>query len=145
MTIRSIAQEAADHFEIASRDDGSRYVKTRDERPDWLHDLIQDAHDGMLPDDWRYLMICDALDALAGLDDDAGEGQAEQAIEEIGAPVYTRDLLAWLGSHNDRMSYADEALREGVARDIAGAMTVGYLTEQSIVGARVLAFILAHA
>jgi hypothetical protein len=51
----------------------------------------------MMPDDWRYEFIQDALAAI------------EDGIDLDGLYPYTADRLNWLASHLDRPGYCDEA------------------------------------
>ena len=64
-TIESLAREAYDCFETAKREDDSSYIRLKDERPAWVYNLVYVAHNGMLPDDWRYQAIHDALEHIA--------------------------------------------------------------------------------
>ena len=61
----------------------------------------------MLPDDYRYKFILDALEIIANSDQ-----EAELDYPEIEADIYTGDLTAWLHSRNDRVCYLTEALEE---------------------------------
>src|SRR5205814_868731 len=60
------------------------------------------AHGGMMPDDWKYEFIQDALGALA-------DGADEDRLDLDGLYPYTADRLRWLASHLDRPAYCDEA------------------------------------
>ncbi len=124
-TIHELAKEAYASFERAERADasGTYYtrVRTRDDAPKWVSDLVHEAHGAMLPDDWRYDCICEALGAIdeagadADTDDLAGEfADTDDLAGEFadGVDVYTSDLLTWLGSHGWRTGYCDDAARE---------------------------------
>lgn len=110
MKLSELAAGAVGYFVTDKRDDGTEFVKTADDAPEWLRDLIQDAHAHMFPDDWRYQAIRDVLYSLAEYDfetaDDAREGDGE--ILDGLVDLYTHDLTAWLHSRNDRMQYVDE-------------------------------------
>ena len=77
MTIQKTAADAASYFETALRADGANiagdsntvYVRLKDGAPEWVTDLVHDAHGDMLPDDWRYSVIQDALETIADSDD----------------------------------------------------------------------------
>src|SRR6266516_1712460 len=108
-TLESLAREAAGWFETAERPDGESFTRTKDGTPEWVTDLVREAHgDDFLPDDWRYATISDALNFLAddGDPDDAGEF-ADQAVD-----VYTGARFAWLASNLNRAGYVDEAVAE---------------------------------
>lgn len=132
-TIEELAAEAAGYFETAERADGSSFVRTKDNRPDWLTELIYEAHGDLLPDDWRYACISAALDFIEeGCDPD--DGPSEFADGHVD--VYTHARLAWLSSNLTRPGYVDEARSEGLTSsetDIVEAIGVGqYLEAQEV-------------
>lgn len=103
-------------FEKRSRDNGETFVALRDGSPQWMKDLMHEAHDDMLPDDTRYAMIDECVDALTEYDD------WEDCTHEIAdglVDVYNSDLTKWLASHNLRAYYIDEAQREGLISEDA--------------------------
>ena len=106
-TLEQLAQEMLDQFELATRKDGSRFYRLKEGRPDWMQDVCREAHDHgeMMPDDFRYEFIYDALVLLAA-GDEHGEG--------IESHVYNRDLLRWVSSHAQRPGYCDEAMNQGL-------------------------------
>jgi len=106
-TVNELAREALEWFEIGTRDNGEKFVKTKDGRPEWLEALIFNAHGDMSLDDYRYKFIKDALQYIS----DQDEG-ADLDYPEIEADIYTGDLTAWLNSRNDRVYYLTEALEE---------------------------------
>lgn len=69
MTTQSRAQELSSAFERKTRDDGSEFVCLKDGSPAWMTSIVQHAHGGMFPDDWRYALIERAADAIAENDD----------------------------------------------------------------------------
>ena len=108
--VRARAAVAAAWFETAERDGGDEYVRLRAGRPDWVRDLVQHAHGDLLPDDWRYRTISDALEFIAESDDDPREREHEFADATVD--VYTGARLAWLGSHLSRPGYCDDAVED---------------------------------
>jgi hypothetical protein len=139
--VAKLAREAGECFERAQRPDGGEYVRVRDGSPAWVTDLVRAAHDdaGMLPDDWRFRTIEEALDAIAeaveyGTDlEDAGGEFAD------GTSVYTSDLLAWLGSHLSRIGYVDSARDEfGTRESITDDISMGQYMERREVYGQVL-------
>ncbi len=110
-TIHELAQEAYASFERAERADGTLYTRTRGDAPDWVSDLVREAHVGMLPDDWRYETIREACGAIEDADEDAELDDLPHEFAN-GMDVYTHDLVAWLGSHGGRPGYCDEATEE---------------------------------
>ena len=57
MTIQELANRYYKMFIRDTRDDGTEYVKTTDERPEELTELIHKAHGDMMPDDWKYKFV----------------------------------------------------------------------------------------
>lgn len=108
-TPSTYASEAAGCFHTEKRDDGSHFTKLREWAPQWVRDLVYDAHAGMLPDDWKYDCIRAALEAIAETDDYDYDGLR---FANEYADVYDADLLAWVGSHSYRTGYVDEARAE---------------------------------
>jgi hypothetical protein len=104
MTIQELATEASRWFTRDKRNDGQEYVHLKDGRPDWLQDLCHEAHGDMMPDDWRYEFIENAIDALAENDDPDDIN--------LEADIYTHDLTTWLGSRADRFAYCEDAVKE---------------------------------
>lgn len=104
-TIQELATIACDHVESATRDNRETFLKFDDTSPAWIQELCFAAHDAgdMLPDDWRYRFITDALHLIAEHGDFNG---AENAIE---TDVYTHNLLQWVSSNLSRMNYVDQA------------------------------------
>lgn len=75
--------------------------------PEWFVDLCRTAHADMMPDDWRYEFIQDALTELSEADD---WDDVEPDVDSLYP--YTADRLKWLASHLDRAGYCDEAMEE---------------------------------
>ena len=113
----------ANAFEPRTRDDGSTFWACRDDAPEWVSDIVRDAHDGAFPCDWRYDKIADLAHDIGQITDpddiDAWEW-AEQA-----ADVYTARLIAWLsipGAVDAVDTAADEWLRGSRGEDAALVM-----------------------
>ena len=106
-----IAEEARTSFEIASRENGDKFWRKKEDAPEWVYVMSLDAHKGMLPDDWRYQFIVNALDSFSEC---AGEDWDDVIAERADSDtsVYNIELLDWLGSHGDRAGYVDEASKE---------------------------------
>jgi hypothetical protein len=95
------------YFESKARDDGTTFIAMRDDVPEWVSDAVFEAHDGELPNDWRF-DICDSIfDALS---DDIDADEHEIADELVD--VYNSDRLAWLSSNQSRVAYCDDAREE---------------------------------
>jgi hypothetical protein len=136
-TIQEMAVDALEWFEQFERKDGDKVWKTKDGRPEWILDLVGDAHDSrsILPDDYRYAFIVEALHDIASATD----------VEDMDPPeadIYTADLLAWLASRNDRVGYVDEAVEQWCLRDDVDTLariSAGQILEKEEVRASVLA------
>jgi hypothetical protein len=124
-TVNELAREALRWFITDTRDNGEEFVKTKEGRPDWLENLIFTAHDDMLPDDYRYKFIEDALIMIADQDEDA-----DLDCPEIEADSYTSDLTKWLHSRNDRVCYLTEALETFGIKDGFAALQLAQLRER---------------
>lgn len=113
-TISEIAGFAYDQFERKSRENGDDFYSVKDGAPDWITDLVHDAHGSMLPDDWKY----DAIHSVLGSIHDAGAETADDLQDtdhEIAdglVDTYNADRVRWLASHLDRGAYCDEAAKE---------------------------------
>jgi hypothetical protein len=105
-TIQELAKEAGSYFVGAKRDSGTTFRKLKDERPEWVYELVREAHGDMLPDDWRYEAIETVLEAIEGIDDPDDHPTFEP-------DVYNSDLYKWLSSHSNRSAYCDAAADEG--------------------------------
>lgn len=113
-TLAELAGLAYGQFERRTRDDDSAYVTLRDDAPEWLGDLVHEAHGDLLPDDWRYESIRSALSHIHDCDyadaDEAHDGASEFADGNVD--TYNGARVEWLGSHLARGGYCDEAAEE---------------------------------
>lgn len=105
MKIQELAKEASEYLTRDTRNDGKAFVKQTDNAPEWFNTLCREAHGDMLPDDYRYEFIEEALDAIAECEGPADEIQLE-------ADIYTHYLLKWLASRSDRYSFVDDAVAD---------------------------------
>ena len=95
-------------------------------KDDTYQELMHVAHGDMLPDDWRYQMIHDSLIVMSETDDE--DDVFEMLDNQV--PVYTHELMAWMGSSNSRYSYVDEAIEEfGKGDSIINDIMRGYYQE----------------
>jgi hypothetical protein len=97
-----VARLAAEASKYLRRDTARDILLPADDAPEWFTDLCHRAHGSMLPDDWKYEFIQDALNAIA-------DGADEDGIDLDSLYPYTADRLGWLASHLDRPGYCDEA------------------------------------
>jgi hypothetical protein len=121
-------QQAAAHFygffEKRNRNTGDTYWCVRDNAPEYVKELCFEAHGDMMPDDFRYAFIVEALSALSDTD--------EPDDINIEADPYTHDLLRWLGSNLQRAEYCNAAAEDfGLeTRDIIEWIRLGQLREK---------------
>lgn len=131
-TIQDAAATMRGFFHTFKRNENDRILwRTQDDTPEWVTELCHTAHGDMLPDDWRYEFIVDALDAITETDRD--DTEADQADEHLNEYVYTSGLTAWLGSRADRYGYCDEAMAER-GTEFTGTielLQIGIYAEQS--------------
>ena len=106
-TITQLATQMYKAFVTDKQPDGETFDKLKPKAPSWMTDVARAAHAGMLPDDWKYEFIRDALSILVDHD-----GNLEDAREDLEADIYTSDLLNWLASNRERMGYVEEAVND---------------------------------
>ncbi len=123
MTTRQLAQIAYDNLETRTRDDGATFITRTDTAPAWLQDVCMTAHGDMFPDDHKYEFIRDAVAIIA---------EDYDPVESSDSDVdgYTGQLLAWLSSNLNRMSYVDEAVEQYGYKDLSTAMMQGQYRER---------------
>lgn len=73
--------------------------------PQWVITVIREAHGDFLPDNWRYIFIYEALQALH--ENDGDEDVARDAYD-MDEEVYTSNLLEWVSSNLQRVGYCDD-------------------------------------
>lgn len=137
-SVRELAEEAHGCFVSSERADGSVFVKLRDGSPEWVQGLVQAAHGlpegGLLPDDYRYRWAADVCEEVAHLAEDVEPEDVLDEWADAGVDVYNADLLAWLGSHESRVGYADEGLllvaESRLANGVMAAIRAGQAMER---------------
>lgn len=104
----------AEMFEQKTRDNGDKFYCLKDERPEWMQEIIYSAHESgdRLPNDETYEAVYDVLLDISGLDDDADLDDCTERVQEMELPCYTSDLTNWLNSHNGNTYYLTQALEE---------------------------------
>ena len=102
-------------FERSSRPSGSEFLKLSSGSPQWMTDAVMEAHDKEFPNDSRYELIRDCLQALS----DDGAESLEEALDaslELSrdlVPIATGELLQWFSEMPRRLGDCDEALDQG--------------------------------
>jgi hypothetical protein len=135
VTVQELAKEYNRYFVRDERKDGKKFWKTKDERPQELHDLIMEAHGDMMPDDYRYEFIESSLSIIAESEDpDESIDQVDESVD-----IYTHELIDWLGSRTDRYGFVDEAVEDmGHGDSITDDITRGQMKEREEVHSSVL-------
>lgn len=114
ITISSLADEAYALFQSRERDNDESFTSLKDTAPEWLHDLVREAHGEFLPDDWRYDAIHSALGAIGDSGAETADDLDDAAHEFADGNVdtYNAARTAWLASHLSRGGYCDDAAQE---------------------------------
>jgi len=121
-TLQSLAEEMLRAIETATRQcNGESFLRLKEDAPAWMTAVCRFAHDdaNLLPDDWRYVFIEDAVIALADYK------EAEEARDSLEPDVYTRCLTAWLHSSNFRVNYLRPFGKNGPKYDPFGTVSAG--------------------
>lgn len=152
--VHELAKEASGYLYRGTREaDGIGKIllpKSESEgRPEWFQELCRAAHGDMLPDDWRYEFIGDALSCIEE-NEDSDEDELSERFREWfdGAYVYTAQQTGWLASRADRHGYCDEAAEElGDCGQFTTTtrIALGMMREAEEVFSAVLAFLTERA
>jgi hypothetical protein len=109
-TVGQLAKIAHQHFELRPREGTHLYYQAlKDGSPQWVMDMIKIAHDGELPNDWRYDRVVDILVCIMNdMDDDRVQMFDPLATAEYLVDYDHHDLLKWLDVYR-REGYLLEA------------------------------------
>lgn len=135
-------------FVTGKRNNGETFVSLKDERPEWLHDAVRDAHAGDFPNDWIYAecrAACDAIDD--GSIDVDNRDVSDQVWEHADGrvDVYTRKLYQWAADKclSDTFAQAESEvndLLDGVTDTAKRLSVIQFCAIQSIVNVMVEAW-----
>lgn len=106
---RSLAGRMAARFTQRHRASGVPFITLTDAAEEWMTDVVHEAHDDMLPDDWRYDAIAAAVEFIADTPD-WDDRRDEWADGMVDDSVY--GLLEWVASHGNRLALVQEARDE---------------------------------
>lgn len=117
MTVIELAAQYLTYFRVLERENAPNTYCWKEDVvvPEALKDLCYEAHEDMMPDDYKYNYIVDALELIADSDEDTD--LEELSSSNIEADVYTFDLLKWLSSNLDRHYYVN-----GYVQDLLGTI-----------------------
>lgn len=132
-TVQELAKELGRAFVHDKRNDGKEFVKLAENSPQWMTDVIREAHGETLPDDTIYEFIERCADAIADSDD------ANDAILELEPDSYTHDLTAWLDARVDHVYYLTQALEELAPSDGFKALAIAQQLQIQEVGQALIA------
>jgi hypothetical protein len=102
--IAELAHEALEHFVFDQQHD---MWTLRPDTPEWVTDLVFYAHDGALPNDWKFRFV---YIALTNLENVRSETEWEEA--DLFPSETWNELLDWLRDDPHAVSYADDVLQE---------------------------------
>jgi len=125
-TIKEFAEELQGYLTTDKRDDDTQFIKTTENCPTWFKSLVMEAHGEMMPEDYKYQFVSDAIDYIA----DNGDNDDLLDCPEIEPDWYTSDLTAWLHSDNRRVYYLTEVLEELGIKDGFQALASAQLREK---------------
>lgn len=114
-SIQTLAQEVLNHLEHGTRDGGESYIYLKSAKAGWQQDLVQDAHNDMMPDDFKYLFVWDVLNNIVDHEDGTPLCTFQDLLNEWAdsdIDVYTHDLIKWMGSNLTRLGYCDDAAKD---------------------------------
>src|SRR5574338_460125 len=118
-TIQDLAQEVLNNMETKKRNDGKQFVALKSHDIQWHVDLCCEAHDDVLPNDFVYEQIENALYLIKD-----AEGEDKDEIQEnildsnsIEPDPYNSDLLAWVSSNLGFSEYVDRAMQNYQTKD----------------------------
>ena len=151
--LASLAALLAASFTTGTREGGETYTRQKEGTPEWMFDIVRDAHDGMMPNDQSYSLILavvnDIHDMLSYDPENDLDDVRHERIDSL-IPIYNTDRTAWLASHLHRAEYVNEARenmggRLGHADDIFSLLAYGIEIELGNIWAAVERGLIAQA
>lgn len=136
-TLSAKARLMLNDFEQKERQDGSKFYAIKDSSAlkEKYQEICHEAHGDMMPDDFKYAFIVEALEQIADMTEDC---EPIDCLYEIEADCYTSDLTKWLNSSNSRVYYLTEALEEYGIKDGFKALTAAQQKEKLEVALSIL-------
>lgn len=114
----ALAGQMSGAFTGETRPNGDHFRKLSYDAPEWMTDVVRAAHmdSDILPDDWIFDKVENAVDHIAGLDGDLDDAAHEFA--DLNCDFGNGQLVAWLGGNLRYSEYVDNAAQEfGVPAD----------------------------
>lgn len=156
--IIELATIAYKSMETKERANGSSYVIFKDDAPAWCKSnsdsrdslaYVVHARGVIMPDDWRYKLLCMVLYEISSVDLEDLDGDDVDALCEYlnniwpeHVSIWNGELCDWLGSHSWRVAYVNRAIEEGMAgNDILNMIQAGQLREIEEIAQEVINFL----
>ncbi len=106
--INEAASMASKWFQVKTRDNGDSFTCLKDGAPKFIKTMVHAAHEtDMLPDDYIYTWVSEALDMFA-----TENGNLDDLINEVEPDCYNWSLLTWVQSHGYRIARVDDILQD---------------------------------
>ena len=118
-TITTNAATALTHIETRKDRWDEEYVCLADNAPEWVLNMVRDAHHNELPNNWRYEMVRSILEMIV-------EGDTEYA--DTHQDIDEKSLLLWLAADLHRRQYMDDVMVQtsgDVSTDFFAAIAEG--------------------
>lgn len=130
-TLNLFVQTLVNSFQIKTRGNGEAFYCAKDDAPDYISDLCYDVHGGMMPDDYKYQFLAEALEYIDNnidpLDDNLDCIDPYDACEP---DCMNHDLLRWVSSNLTRMHYCDEVLQDRQLDQLSDVLMAAQQTER---------------
>lgn len=141
-TLNSFIQTLANSFHVKTRDNGDTFYCGKDRAPCYISDLCHYAHGGMMPDDYKYQYIVEALEYINDNLDLLADSLDEIDVYDACEPDYmNHDLLKWLSSNLERMEYVDQVLAGMETPTLSTALMLAQSEERAEVMQAVISWI----
>jgi len=132
-TIRQLAEQYQQAFILTTKHDGTQCVTVEEPVDEILLDMLFDAQDTDLPDDFCYRFTYEALAALANGDN------PHECLACLEADVTDAELTGWLNAQSYRSDYLTEAQRtHGRIQDGRQLLATAQLLEKADIFQKVL-------
>jgi len=103
--INKVAIQNIELFQIKTREDGEEFIVCNSDGA--IKDLIHEVHNGHLPDDFKYKIIYNCIESVAG-----GRTEISGVLEDVTADIYIHELITWSASNSTRLSFINDVLAD---------------------------------
>lgn len=118
-TLTETLDEFADAFETGKRDDGSKFVRLKDDCAGWIDvDLMRGIHEALddrSPSDWVYETAEAFACCLQGYGPYETLANMRENVHEIAdglVDIYNAERMNWLADHLNNAALVDKACEE---------------------------------